>query len=222
MPKFDRPKLVLAFIAALFSLLSVTVSAQDSEQGTAASQRPAGTLNLAIVVDNSGSYRTIFERVLTSTKSIIQDLRPGEKASLVTFVNSDKIVLRQALTDTKAELMDAAENMFIEGGATAIIDAVAFAGKNLVESSGGDGGERVLVLITDGDERQSVASLDETIASLKKANVRVLVLGLHEEKFYSKVADRLCRETGGAKFVPKLPKDTAATVASLISSLRSP
>lgn len=208
-------------MAALFCLLSVTVSAQDSEQGTAASQRPVGTLNLAIVVDNSGSYRTIFERVLTSTKSIIQDLRPGEKASLVTFVNADKIALRQELTDNKAELMDAAENMFIEGGATAIIDAVAFATKNLAESSGGDGGERVLVLITDGDERQSAASLDETIASLKKSNVRVLVLGLYEEKFYSKVVDRLCRETGGAKFVPKLPKDTAATVASLVSSLRS-
>ena len=60
---------------------------------------------------------------------------PGDEAFLVTFVDTAKIVVRQDLTESKEELRDSAENMFIEGGQTAILDAVKSSADYLAENS---------------------------------------------------------------------------------------
>lgn len=211
----------LFLIAGMIALSVLGVSAQNPQASSQAAP-PSAPLSIGIVVDNSGSYRLIFDRVVNATNSVIQDVRPGDEGFLVTFVSNSKIVLRQEMTGNKQELQDSAENMFIEGGATAILDAVVFGAKHFSAQAAADGTRsRVMVLITDGDERESAASIEDAIKAAKDANVRIFVLGLFEEKFYSKVVDRLCRETGGTKFVPKMPKDTASAVSSLLSAIRS-
>lgn len=188
-------------------------------------QNPGGAsqpLSIGIVVDNSGSYRTIFDRVVSSTNTIIEDVRHGDEGFLVTFVNSQKIVLRQDFTRDKQLLRDASDNMFIEGGQTAVLDAVVFAAKYAGENAATDAGRsRVLILITDGDDSGSATSIEEAVKIAKEARIRIFVLGLYEEKFHSKIVDRLVKETGGAKFVPKIPKETAAAVASILAAIRS-
>lgn len=182
---------------------------------------PARTLSYGLVVDNSGSFRAILERVISSTTAIIDDSRPDDEGFLVTFVDTAKISLRQEMTGNKESLRDAAENMFIEGGPTAILDALMFSAKYMSgQSTSQPDRSRVLILITDGDERESAASGDEVIKALKAANIRVFVLGLHDEKIYTKVIDRVSKETGGAKFVARSPKDTSSAVASLLSAIR--
>lgn len=210
------------FISLIALLLAADLAAQTNNPVDKSGQTAAKSLSLGIVVDNSGSYRTIFDRVVNSTNTIIDDVRPGDEGFLVTFVNTPKIVLRQEMTGNKQDLRDASDNMFIEGGPTAILDAVVFASKYMAEqASPGAEHSRVLVLITDGDDRESAASVEVALKAAKDANVRIFVLGLHEEKFYTKVVDRLTKETGGGKFVPKIPKETASAVSSLLSAIRS-
>lgn len=201
-------------------VVGLTAQTTPPEQPSAGAALPP--LTVGIVVDNSGSYRTIFDRVLTSTNAIIDGVRPGDEGFLVTFVDSAKIVLRQEMTREKEELRDASDNMFIEGGQTAVLDAVVFAAKYLNQHAGPDVERtRVIVLVTDGDDRASAASIEEAIKAVKDAKARVFVLGLYEEKFYSKFVDRLVKETGGGKFVPKIPKETAAAVGSILTAIRS-
>lgn len=208
--------------ALFFIFLLILATVEITAQNKPAEQQTSMPLSLGIVVDNSGSYRTIFDRVVSSTNSVIQDVRPGDEAFFVTFVNTPKIVLRQEMTREKQDLRDASDNMFIEGGPTAILDAVVFAAKYMAEHASPDNERaRVLILITDGDERESGASIEEAVKIAKEAKIRIFVLGLHEEKFYTKVVDRLTRETGGAKFVPKFPKDTATAVSSLLTAIRA-
>ena len=208
----------LLFISILILAGVLSISGQNP----AASPNPVRPLSIGIVVDNSGSYRTIFERVMTATNAVIQDLRPGDEAFLVTFVDTSKISLRQEMTSDGQELRDAAENMFIQGGSTSILDSVVFAAKYMGSQGSAEGDRsRVLVLITDGDERGSAASVEEAVKAARDAGLRIFILGLHEEKFYSKIADRLTRDTGGAKFVPKVPKESAAMVSSLLSAIRA-
>lgn len=198
-------------------MAAVPLAAQKAAPESSSSQ-----LSFGLVVDNSGSYRTIFERVVTSANAIIDDARPGDEGFLVTFVDTPKIVLRQEMTQNRQDLRDSSENMFVEGGPTAILDAVMFSAKYMTEQAKpGAERSRVLILITDGDERESAASIDEVIKTLKAANIKVFVLGLYEEKLYTKVLDRLSRETGGSKFVPKMPKETGAAISSLLSAIRS-
>jgi Ca-activated chloride channel family protein len=204
----------------LLLLFAVCVSAQNPMAEAPAAAGSPPSLSIGIVVDNSGSYRTIFDRVVTSTNTIIQDVRPGDEAFFVTFVDTPKIVLRQEMTRDKQELRDASDNMFIEGGQTALIDAVVSAARYMAENAAKDS-DRVLILITDGDERGSSASVEEAVKTAKEAKVRIFVLGLYEEKFYAKVVDRLIKETGGAKFVPRIPKETAAAVTNVLAAIRS-
>ena len=210
-------------LAALLLVMVLAAVASAQKRSTdAAAPSASGPLSIAIVVDNSGSYRSIFDRVLKSTTQIIDDVRPGDEGFLVTFVDTPKIVLRQGMTSEKKDLQDSVDNMFIEGGATAILDAVVFASKHIAEhASPGAERSRVMILVTDGDERQSAATVEEAISAAKAANVRVFALGLYEEKFYPKIIDRLTRETGGAKFVPKMPKETPTAVTSLLSAIRT-
>lgn len=220
LPGFDA-KFRSALVAVVICfMLAAYSAAQKAPAEGSANPENSSAISFGLAVDNSGSYRTIFERVITSTNSIIADARPGDEGFLVTFVDTAKIVLRQEMTQNKQELRDSAENMFIEGGPTAILDAVMFSAKYMAKNSKPDV-PRVLILITDGDERESAASIEDVIKTLKAANIRLFVLGLYDEKIYGKVIDRLTKESGGAKFVPKTPKETAATVSSLLSAMRT-
>jgi Mg-chelatase subunit ChlD len=218
--RFSIPTRRLAELLLLLVSCAASIPAQNSTPETQAAGASLPPLSIGIVVDNSGSYRTIFDRVVTSTNTIIQDVRPSDEAFLLTFVDTPKIALRQEMTRNKQDLRDASDNMFIEGGPTALVDAVVSAAKYLSDHAGKDS-ERVIVLITDGDERGSAASVDEAVKIAKEARVRIFVLGLYEEKFYGKVVDRLIKETGGAKFVPRIPKETAAAVTNILAAIRS-
>jgi Mg-chelatase subunit ChlD len=210
--------MVVGFVA----VFGPGVFAQDRPVGSDRRNAAPQPVSLGLVVDNSGSFRMIFDRVVSATNTIIEDLREGDESFLVTFVDTPKIVMRQEMTAKPQELRDSAENMFVEGGATAILDAVVFASKYLAtQGAPGDTRSRVLVLITDGDERGSAASIDDAVKAAKDAGARIFVLGLFDEKFYSKIPDRLIKDTGGAKFVPKAPKDIPAAVASLLSAVRA-
>lgn len=186
---------------------------------TVAVQMP---VSYGLVIDNSGSYRTLLEKVINLASGIVEENKPGDETFLVTFISTQKIVLRQELTENKGEIRDAVENMFIEGGLTAIVDAVKSSADYLSENARSDTDRyRALVIITDGDERQSTARIEDVIKILRDAKIRVFVLALAEDKVYPKVIDRMCKETGGVKYTPKTRDEIAAAVKSLVSAIRT-
>src|SRR5262245_20246114 len=104
------------FIAALLlsaSALCVSASAQKAGEAhaTAATRAP---LSYGLVVDNSGSFRLLLDKVISVVQAVIETQEPDDEAFLVTFVDTPKIKLRQEFTNRKAELDDAAQDMFIE------------------------------------------------------------------------------------------------------------
>lgn len=187
-------------------------------KGTAIETVP---VSYGIVVDNSGSYRPLIEKVIRLVGDLVEDNKAEDETFLVTFVSTEKIVLRQDFTIRKGDIHDAAENMFIEGGQTAILDAVKFSAEHLAENARTEPGRsRVLVLVTDGDERQSISRIDDVLKTLKDAKIRVFVIGLADGKVYTKVIDRLTRETGGAKYLPGTRDEINAAVRELSTAIR--
>ncbi len=180
-------------------------------------------VSYGIVVDNSGSFRLLIDRVIRIVKTIVDANGPGDETFIVTFVDSDKIVLRQDLTSSKAELYDAAENMFIEGGKTAIIDAVKRSADHLAASKREEPGRIYrLVLITDGDESESKTKIDELFTTLKTEKISVLVVGISDQRqFDTKFIDRLVKETGGKKYLPKTQAETDEALKMLVKDLRA-
>lgn len=206
----------------LFLVFAGFAEAQQ-EAATAPESKVTQTpVSYGLVIDNSGSFRTILEKVIKLASGIIDENNPGDEGFLVTFVDTPKIILRQEITENKAELRDAAENMFIEGGMTAIIDAVKSSADYLLQNAKADPDRpRALILITDGDERKSSSQLDEVLKTLKASKIKVFVIAIAEEKIYPKVIDRLTKETGGTKYMPKTRDELTAAIKSVSTAVRA-
>jgi Mg-chelatase subunit ChlD len=179
-------------------------------------------VSYGIVVDNSGSVRPLIEKVTRIVKTIVDANGPDDETFIVTFVDSAKIVLRQDLTSSKAELYDAADNMYIEGGKTAIIDAVKRAADHLAAESKAEPGRLYrLILITDGDERESKTKIDELYSALRAEKIAVHIIGVSDQReFNTKFIDRLAKESGGSKYFPRTQAETDEALASLVKDLR--
>lgn len=179
-------------------------------------------VSYGIVVDNSGSFRVLIERVIRIVKTIVDANAPGDETFIVTFVDSDKIVLRQDLTSSKTELNYAAENMFIEGGKTAIIDAVKRSADHLAASKRDEPGRIYrLVLITDGDETLSRTKIAELLTTLKTEKIQVLVIGISDVQVDVKFIDKLVKESGGKKYLPKTQTEIDEALTALVKDLRA-
>lgn len=210
----------LTFVFVLFVAFAIAGSSQDVPK-TDTPETSSLKVSYGLVIDNSGSYRLLLESVITFAKDVVDEQAPDDEAFLVRFVSSDKIALEQDLTSAKSQLHDAIENMYIEGGQTAIIDAVNFSAKHLNESSKADR-RKALILVTDGDERTSISKLEETLQLLKRSEIRVFVIGLADGKLETKLLDKLARETGG-RFMPmKNRSELRAAAKEVAVLLRKP
>ena len=212
----------IAAISVLFLVLGSLASGQKQVPVVPETVSVPMPVSYGLVIDNSGSYRTLLEKVIKLVNGIVDENKPGDEVFLVTFVDTPKIVLRQEMTDSKEDLRDSVENMFIQGGPTAILDAVKYSADYLSQQAKSDADRsKVLVLVTDGDERESAAKIDDVLKAIKSANIRVFVVAIAEEKVYTKVIDRLTKETGGIKYTPKSRDEITAAVKSLSAAIRA-
>ena len=179
-------------------------------------------VSYGFVVDNSGSMRLLLDRMTTLVADIVEENGAEDEAFLVSFVSTEKIVLRQEFTNQTSELHDAAQNMYIEGGHTAILDALKSAADYLAQNARADSGRsRALVLITDGEDRASGSKIEDILKLLKEQNIRVFVIAIAPEKVYSKIPDRLATETGGFVLTPKTTKDLTKAAKDLSVAIRA-
>ena len=180
-------------------------------------------VSYGFVVDNSGSFRLLLESVIAFVKNVSAENAPDDEAFLVRFSSSEKITMEQDLTASKAEITDGAESMYVEGGQKAIIDAVNFSGKHLIENGRKEEGRsKILILITDGDERLSVSKLDDTIQLLKEGKIRVFAVAVAELKPQTKILERLSRETGGRLFIMKSQSELRTVAKEVAVAMRKP
>jgi Ca-activated chloride channel family protein len=201
--------------------LCVHASAQDT---TAPGQKSSETVPVSygLVVDNSGSFRTLLDKVVAVTSDVVEENGADDEAFLVTFVDTPKIVLRQEFTYQKSELHDAAQNMFIEGGQTAILDAVKSSADYLAQNAKGDKDRtRALVLVTDGEDRASQSRIEDVLKLLKDRNIRVFVIAMSDTKVFTKLLDRLTKATGGMMVTPKGRGDLSGAAKQLFAAMRA-
>lgn len=207
-------KIISSIILSLCLLAAVSFAQTKNEDAQTA-------VSYGIIVDNSGSYRRLLGSVIDLSKDIVEENKADDETFLMRFVDSEKIKILQDFTGSKAELHDAADEMYIEGGLTALLDAVHFSAKYLAENAKNEANrKRVLVLITDGEERKSEIKADELLKYLKEQQIKVYAVALADEKVSQKVLDRLTRETGGKKYLPKTRAELPAIVKELANAIR--
>lgn len=193
--------------------------------------------NYSLVVDNSGSLRRQLDKVIEASKIIVATNRPDDETSVIRFVSSEKIEILQDFTSNKADINDALEQFHVDGGKTAIIDAVYLAADRVTEyekTGGEDRKRRALILVTDGEESNSFYNEKQLFDLLKETDVQIFVIGFVNELdsnsgFISKSArtkamdflNRLATETGGKTYFPNDISDLNDIAANIATELRT-
>jgi Ca-activated chloride channel homolog len=166
-------------------------------------------ISYGLAVDTSASLRSQIQSVIDAGKTIVNSNKPGDKTFLVRFISSDKIQTEQDFTDNRDLLIDALDNLYVEGGQTAVIDAVYLSAEHVAEYKEGDEGDRrrrALIVITDGEDRSSFYKQDQLLARLREEDVQIYVIGFVNE---------LDKDAG---FIRKSPRDKAVTLINKLAS----
>jgi Ca-activated chloride channel family protein len=209
-------------VGFLLCLSIVNSVAQDKDAGKPKNETVPVLISYGIVVDNSGSYRLLLDGVIEAVKNIVNENKAEDETFLVRFVDTDKVYLSQDFTSAKNQIRDAADEMYIEGGKTAILDAVYFSAKHLSANANTESNRRrALVLITDGDDRQSKVKLEEVLKFLKDEKIQVFSIGLSDEKVFTKLLDKLAKDTNGRFFSLKNRTEFQTVIKELSVIIRA-
>jgi tight adherence protein B len=151
--------------------------------------------NVVIAIDRSQSMAgPPLANATTAVRSFIahkaadtsvEVLAFGSRAVELTGMSRPTIDAEQALSTVEVD----------RRAGTALWDAVLVASRSL---SAQQYGGRVLVLLTDGSDTSSIATLDEAITAARKAGVTVYPIGIESSQFSPDALERLARETGGS------------------------
>lgn len=201
-------------------MLSLAIAVLAQEKAVVPPTAKAG-VSYGIVIDNSGSARKSLERIIKTIEAIVEANEENDETFLVRFTNSDKIRLVEDLTKDKNKIRESANDLFIEVGSAAIIDAVEFSADYLAENADqASERKKVLILITDGEEGQSKTKLEETLKQLKETNIKIFAIGISDERVVKKILEKLADGTGGKLFVPKNQLELTAAIDELIKKIR--
>lgn len=215
----------------------VRVYVDGVERPVVSFERQAQPVSYGLVVDNSGSLRSQIARVASAAKFLVTQNGPDDEAFALRFVSSDNIRVIQTLTADKAALDRALDTMYIERGQTAMLDALYLAGDYLTKNARrADAPKRrlALILVSDGEDRQSFHKAEQVLKLLKGGGVQVFCVGLTgaleaEQGLISKskrdrakdLLAKLAEETGGRVFYAEKDGQLEEAVTDVAGSMRT-
>jgi VWFA-related protein len=182
-------------------------------------------LRIGILIDASNSIR---DRLRFEQEAAIDFLnvavRPGKDlAFLVTFDVEPQLV--QDYTDDIEKLSNAIQSVRA-GGVTSLFDAIFFSCKEkmLFFPPPEPYLRRVMIVISDGQDNQSVRTREEALSMAQHAEVTIYTISTNRtgaEGRGDNVLRRLAKETGGHAFFPFEAGDLAANFQEIARELRS-
>ena len=194
----------------------------------------------AILIDNTGSLRTQFSQVKAFGKGIVARICQRGPVSLFNFKTQGNKTNSLAVVTSGVEwsedisvLENYIDSIRVQPGQTTLLDAIYSVADSLNSKANVDSNafsEKVIILITDGEDRVSKVKEKQLVKQLRDSGVTVYAVGLVEELdreeagFIRKSTrpeaeeflKRLTKETGGRV---KFPKSNEQNVAGLLNEL---
>ena len=237
------PKVELSLIVTDKSKKSVNAIRKDElrvveekvEQVVESVEQDNRPTDYGLVIDGSGSLRSIMPYVVEAARLIIENRRPSDQVFVEQFVSSDLITILQDFTEDSQTLLASLKTIRIAPGRTAVIDGVYVAAERLVARHKNiSDRRRAIVVITDGEERGSSRTLSSLTKILRENDIQVFAIGfideLDKEAGFVRKSPRgraedllktLAEESGGRVFFPHKPSHVSDAATQISQDLRS-
>ncbi len=187
-------------------------------------------ISYGIVIDTSGSMRRRLSTVIKAAKSLVALSKPGDEVFIVDMKDSQNIELVEEFTHNFDDANDALENM-VAGGGTSLLDGIVVSGEYATK---GQNRRKALVVISDGDERDSTYTVDQTLDKIREYDVQLYLVGFPDDlsedaglfkrspkKKAVELINKLAAESGGQAYFPKDLYEIEPIAQRIGSDLRS-
>ena len=184
-------------------------------------------LRLGLLIDTSESITGRFSFEQNSAADFLQKVLTNKEdlAFVVGFAN--QVLLVQDYTADQKQLAHGIGELAPAGG-TALWDAVTFAAHQLGSRAETAPVAKILVVISDGEDNSSAASLKDAILAAERENVIVYTVSTAETTLSptgppvgTKALNALAEQTGGSSFVPGSAGNLKRGLADLQEVIRS-
>jgi len=171
----------------------------------------------ALLVDSSQSMAMRIDAVRGTAARLLNAVDPDDHIVVAPF--SRTITSVTGPTTDRSTILDALRAIHPSGG-TAILDALAEAAGALAV---GDR-RRAIVLITDGYDEHSQSAFDAAVASLRKSQITLYVIGMGGVAGISlkgeQLLTQLASETGGRAWFPRDERQLALAYTTIAAEVR--
>ena len=178
---------------------------------------------IGLVVDASGSMRKKLGEVLTATLAFAKTSNPQDELFALRFNDDVRNAVaehRFLLAEDLVALERAIGSMRAEGR-TSLYDAL-IAGMDQLRN--GSRARKALVVISDGGDNASRATLDQVLARARDSNAAIYTVGIFDANDIEKnpgVLKSLARLTGGERFLPQSPGELVQACLRIAREIRS-
>jgi tight adherence protein B len=151
-----------------------------------------------------------------AARSFLGSKTPSDEISVVAFGYGAYALSRASTSAIDADI--ALANLAVDAKqGTALYDAVVLASRQLAAQHLS---ARVLILLTDGHDAGSHATLEAAVTAAKNAGVAVYAIGIEGEGFTPDALTRLARETGGQYYGARSTSALADVYGSIAAALK--
>lgn len=195
-----------------------TIREDGAEVPVSVRRLPGDGLDVALVIDTSGSMRgEPLAAAKEAAVGFVDAMPAGTRIAVLGF--GDQPSLAGSFSADATPVVEAVEALEARGE-TALYDAVALTGEALTGVS--DPGERqLMVVLSDGGDTASARSLDEAVAELEELDVGFHAVALATAESDLGALGRLASASGGKVVAASEPAEIVGLYDAIASQLRN-
>ena len=180
-------------------------------------------LTIGLIIDASGSMRLKMAEVVSASLAFARLSNPQDEVFAIRFNDDVQNVIRdrQFLLAQDLAALNVALRSMRPDGRTALYDALM---AGIEQLALGSRARKVLVVISDGGDNASEATLDHVLARARESNAAIYTIGVFDADDLDRnpgVLKSLARATGGERFLPRSPGDLLQACERIAREIRS-
>ncbi|MBS1818397.1 MAG: VWA domain-containing protein [Acidobacteria bacterium] len=195
---------------------------EGQRQTIEAFSREDSPVSIALVIDSSGSMNSKMGEVVAATLAFARSSHPEDQLLVVEFNERVRDALDgRGITASDLPALERALQGLRPAGQTALYDALTDGLDHLERA---EHARRVLVLVSDGGDNASTATLGAVLERARRSNVTLYAIGLYDEDARDTnpgVLKQLAEATGGTRFLPKSPGRMLAACQQIAREIRA-